>query len=142
MMNQIKPNFAAEFQQAAMATLSNADWDGPIALVNFRKYRDQANYPDQNHPPCSGREAYAKFFEMTSNARREITAKTVFSADYICDAIDSGSGEWDEIVIVEFTSRQSFLEHMTDVTEGDYEEAMLHRFAGLEKFALVATRPK
>ena len=110
-------------------------------MVNFRKYREWAFYPDNDFAPCSGRDAYAKFFSMVADVLSDTDGQVTFSAEYEADVIVSGSGEWDDIVIVQYPSRQSFIDAMAYITSGGFEEAMLHRFAGLEKFALIATRP-
>ena len=140
-MKNIKPNFADEFEKDAMSALAAATWEGPIAMINFRKYREQAYYPEGNHPSCSGREAYAKFFEVVTPVLEDTDGQIVFASHYQSDVIASGSGEWDEIIVIQYPSRESFLDAMLRVTKSGHEEAMLHRFAGLEKFALIATRP-
>jgi hypothetical protein len=43
-------------------TLRDHKPDGPIVMLNLLKFRDTARYPDDSdQPPCSGRDAYARY---------------------------------------------------------------------------------
>ncbi len=58
-----------------------------------------------------------------------------------CDQVligDQEGQDWDSIALVEYPSRQAFIDM---VSRPDYEKAHEHREAGLERTVLIATTP-
>ena len=110
--------------------------DGPVVMLNLLKFREHANYPAGSpHPPCSGAEAYRRyqtaFVETVGDvSRAEVVWEGKIDRTFIGDA----SQDWDKCLLVRYPSRQHFLAMMADAT---YREALIHRYAGLERTILL-----
>lgn len=116
--------------------------EGPIVMVNLLKFRRHAQYPADSHEPdCSGREAYARYEHAFT-----VTVQSVSGAEVVfrggVDQLFIGqpgdqAGDWDDVLIVRYPSRQHFLAMLKDTT---YQEALQHRYAGLERTILLQCR--
>jgi uncharacterized protein (DUF1330 family) len=119
--------------------LRDAGPDGPVVMLNLLKFREQANYPAGSpHPPCSGAEAYRRyqtaFVETVGDvSRAEVVWEGKIDRPFIGDA----SQDWDKCLLVRYPSRQHFLAMMADAA---YREALIHRYAGLERTILLQMR--
>ena len=113
--------------------------EGPIVMVNLLKFRETADYPvDSGFPPCSGREAYARYqnaFTVTvgETSRAEVVYEGPVEQIFIGQA-GSDAADWDKVLIVRYPSRQHFLAMMAN---NAYREALIHRYAGLERTVLL-----
>ncbi|MFQ3667235.1 MAG: DUF1330 domain-containing protein [Sphingomonadaceae bacterium] len=111
--------------------------DGPIVMLNLLKFRQRAAYPE-GHPDsgASGADAYARYqhaFTVTVGATSG--AEILFEGPV--DQVFIGRPEtdrWDKCLIVRYPSRRHFLAMMADAA---YREALVHRYAGLEKTLLL-----
>jgi len=118
--------------------LRDATTEGPVTMVNLLKYRAQARYEDAGEPPCSGREAYARYkhaFTQTVGAVSQ--AQVIFQGpvqQVFIGRADQPEADWDEVLIVRYPSRPHFLAMMADPV---YREALRHRYAGLERTVLL-----
>jgi uncharacterized protein (DUF1330 family) len=116
--------------------LRDAGPDGPVVMLNLLKFREQANYPaGSSHPPCSGAEAYRRyqtaFVETVGHvSRAEVVWEGKIDRPFIGDA----SQDWDKCLLVRYPSRHHFLAMMADAA---YREALVHRYAGLERTVLL-----
>ena len=116
--------------------LRDAGPDGPVVMLNLLKFRKQATYPAGSpHPPCSGAEAYRRyqtaFVETVGDvSRAEVVWEGKIDRPFIGDA----SQDWDKCLLVRYPSRQHFLAMMADAA---YREALVHRYAGLERTILL-----
>ena len=112
---------------------------GPITMVNLLKFRAQAQYaPDSGEPPCSGRDAYARYthaFSVTVGAvsQAQILFEGPVGQVFIGDA-GTREADWDAVLIVRYPSVKHFLAMMADPT---YRDALQHRYAGLERTVLL-----
>ncbi len=118
--------------------LRDSTTTGPVTMVNLLKYRAEARYEAGTEPPCSGREAYARYKHAFTQTVGEVSqAKVLFQGPaqlvFIGQA-GSPEADWDEVLIVRYPSRQHFLAMMADPT---YREALRHRYAGLERTVLL-----
>ena len=110
--------------------------DGPVVMLNLLKFRERANYPSGSpHAPCTGAEAYLRYqtaFVETVGAvsHAEIVWEGRIDTTFIGDAAQ----DWDKCLIVRYPSRQDFLAMMANA---DYRDALVHRYAGLERTVLL-----
>ena len=124
---------------AQVRALRDAGPDGPVVMLNLLKFRAQANYPAGSpHAPCSGADAYRRyqtaFVETVGEASR---AEVVWEGPVDRTFIGDAAQDWDKCLLVRYPSRQHFLAMMADPT---YREALVHRYAGLERTLLLQMR--
>jgi uncharacterized protein (DUF1330 family) len=121
--------------------VATAHPSGAIQMVNLLKFRNRAEYPDDysGDPPadCSGVDAYQRYGEVaiahvTKRGGRLVLLSAV-------DGIVLGAmaqDEWDQVAIVEYPNLEAFIDMGNDP---DYLAATVHRTAGLERSAILAT---
>jgi uncharacterized protein (DUF1330 family) len=112
--------------------------DRPIVMVNLLKFREFACYPEGEGAPCSGREAYARYQEAFSVTVGDVSQAQILYEGPV-NQIFIGQGgtpetDWDKVLIVRYPSRQHFLGMMAD---SRYRQALVHRYAGLERTVLL-----
>ena len=122
-------------------TLRDAGPDGPVVMLNLLKFRERANYPAGSpHAPCSGAEAYRRyqtaFVETVGDVSR---AEVVWEGQVDTTFIGDTSQDWDKCLLVRYPSRQHFLAMMANAV---YREALVHRYAGLERTILLQMRAR
>jgi uncharacterized protein (DUF1330 family) len=121
----------------ALAALADLPDDEPVVMLNLLRFRDEAWYPqDAPHPPCSGREAYARYGEAAFRHVRAVGGEPVLQGTPEL-AVIGPDGEWDEVVVVRYPSRAAFLRMLADP---DYRAVTVHRSAALADSRLVALR--
>ena len=119
--------------------LRDAGPEGPVVMLNLLKFRAQASYPPGSpHASCSGAEAYRRyqtaFVETVGDvSRAEVVWEGRVDGTFIGD---TGEG-WDKCLLVRYPSRQHFLAMMADPS---YREALVHRYAALERTLLLHMR--
>lgn len=124
----------------AVRLLRDGGPDGPIVMLNLLKFRKEANYPaGARHAPCSGEEAYARYQKaFTETVGGVSQAEVVFEGKAgVLFIGDRETDDWDKILLVRYPSREHFLAMMADPT---YREALVHRYAGLERTVLLQTQ--
>lgn len=113
--------------------------DGPVVMMNLLKFRERAAYPPElGMAPCSGREAYDRYQHAFTVAVGAISQAEVIY-DGPCEQLFIGQAgtpetDWDKLLLVRYPSRQHFLAMMAD---DQYRDALVHRYAGLERTVLV-----
>ncbi len=113
--------------------------DGPVVMLNLLKFRATAAYPAASgEAVMTGREAYARYqhaFTVTVGAVSQAEVLYEGPAQQVFIGM-AGSPEtdWDAVLIVRYPSRQHFLAMMADAA---YKEALVHRYAGLERTVLI-----
>jgi len=123
-MSAIRPN-KEQFTELA----SSAD-TGPVVMLNLLKFKARAEGESG-----SGADAYKRYGDAAVKMVEEQGGRVLWQgrADQIL--IGDPAQDWDSVVLVEYPSRQAFIEM---VTKPKYEEAHEHREAGLERTILVA----
>lgn len=116
--------------------------DGPVVMVNLLKFRVVADYPEDSlHEPCSGAEAYARYQHAFTVTVGDVSqAQVIYEGpvdQIFIGAAGAPEADWDKVLIVRYPSRQHFLAMMAD---GGYREALVHRYAGLERTVLLQCR--
>ncbi|MBS0395220.1 MAG: DUF1330 domain-containing protein [Proteobacteria bacterium] len=118
--------------------LRDAAGDGPITMVNLLKFRREAHYDEAGEPPCTGREAYARYQQAFVADVQAVSRATVLFQGGVGQVFIGRPGtaetDWDEVLIVRYPSRAHFLAMMADP---GYRAALRHRYAGLERTVLL-----
>lgn len=113
--------------------------DGPLVMMNLLKFRKTANYsPDAGMASCSGKAAYDRYQHAFTAAVGAISQAEVLY-DGPCEQVFIGQAgtdatNWDKLLLVRYPSRQHFLAMMAD---DSYRDALVHRYAGLERTVLI-----
>jgi uncharacterized protein (DUF1330 family) len=109
--------------------------DGPVVMLNLLKFREQANYPAESpYPPCSGAEAYRRYQTAFVETVGDVSHAEVVFEGKIDRTFIGASQDWDKCLLIRYPSRQHFLAMMADPA---YREALVHRYAGLERTILM-----
>lgn len=110
-----------------------ADHDGPVVMLNVLKFRDRAEGEDG-----SGAEAYGRYGEQVTKLVEEQGGRVLYVGPAFATLIGDDDDVYDAVALVEYPSRQAFL----DMVSGErYADAHQHRAAGLAYQLLIATRP-
>lgn len=135
------PDSTTEPTASQLQIFRNAEQDGPINMVNLLKFRQQAEYATgdaESDERLSGREAYQKYAAV---AMQKILANGG-SIDFLAPSeqcfVGGEEDDWDQVVIVRYPSRAAYL---AGFDSADYQAAIRHRIAGLEKRLLLQCRP-
>jgi uncharacterized protein (DUF1330 family) len=111
--------------------------DGPIVMINLLRYRAQAEYPaDADEAPCTGREAYGRYSAGVTPLLAEHGARPIWIGLVRATVIAPDAERWDDAILVEYPSRQAFLDMTTSEA---YQAVAHHRTAALADSRLVAT---
>ena len=128
-MSSIRPS------KEQLGTFRAADREQPIVMLNLLKYRDTADYADdQDQPPCSGRDAYERYGAIAAQKVAAVGGRIIIGAKAEQTFIGEPGDSWDDIVFVFYPSRAAFFEMQM---MPDYQAALVHREAGLEKTVLI-----
>lgn len=122
-MSSIRPNVD---QFAALAAAAKAD-DGPVVMVNLLKYK-----------AGGGSVEYGKYGDAAVKMIGDTGGRVIFSGRCNQVLIGDPSQDWDAVVLVEYPSRQAFMDM---VSRKDYREAHEHRDSGLERTMVYAVTP-
>ncbi|WP_156255190.1 DUF1330 domain-containing protein [Sandarakinorhabdus oryzae] len=113
--------------------------DGPVVMMNLLKFRKVAEYPSEMAmAPCSGEAAYALYQHAFTIAVGAVSQAEVLY-DGPCEQVFIGqpgteATDWDKLLLVRYPTRQHFLNMMADTS---YRDALVHRYAGLERTVLI-----
>jgi uncharacterized protein (DUF1330 family) len=111
---------------------------GPMVMVNLLKYRAKAAYGSDRAEAkenLSGRDAYQRYGMVALQQVMKRGGKVVWGGRQNFVMIgDLEGNDWDEVVCVQYPSRDAFLEMTQDP---DYLAAHYHREAGLERTVLL-----
>ena len=106
--------------------------DGPVVMINLLKFKERAEGEDG-----SGEEAYGRYGASVVKMVEERGGRVVWAGRPHGVLIGGDADEWDQVVLVEYPSRDAFIE-MT--SNPDYEDVHTHREAGLERTVLTPCR--
>ncbi len=109
---------------------------GRIAMINFIKLREVADYPEEPENKISGGDALGRYLEVSRRKVEEVGGKFVFTSMF--GSILIGEPEnWDAVGIVEYPNRDSFVSLFLDP---EYTGCHHHRIAGTERHKMVFTK--
>jgi uncharacterized protein (DUF1330 family) len=113
------------------ALVDSSSDDGPIAMLNLLRFREDALAPDEG---MSGAEAYGIYSQGVAPFLETAGAKVLSAAACLQSVIGPDQPEWDMAIIVEYPSRLAFLEMVGDPA---YQEVARHRSAALSDSRLI-----
>ena len=126
-MSAIRPN-AEQFQQLAQSREK-----GTVVMLNLLKFRHSAE-----GEAGSGADAYRRYSEAAVRMVEERGGRVIWQGRADQVLIGDPSQDWDTVVLVEYPSRQRFIEMVSD---HDYMKEHSHREAGLERTIVIACTP-
>lgn len=107
----------------------------PILMLNLLRYHAVAAYPDASaYPPCSGREAYARYSRTALAKVRGVGGQVELLAQAHVALIAPAEEAWDEVLLVRYPSPEAFLSMLADP---EYRAATVHRTAALADSRLI-----
>jgi uncharacterized protein (DUF1330 family) len=120
-------------------TFATTEQEGPIVMLNLLSFREQAEYPEgSEHAPCTGREAYARYAVAVMPRLHAVGGHPVWQGrvnQTLIGPSESGVESWDAMLLVQYPSKQSFLQMAMDP---EYLKVAAHRTAALADSRLVA----
>jgi len=106
-------------------------------MINLLRYADRAAYAaDSGETPCSGREAYARYSEAVFPLLAKVGGRPIWMGAVASTVISPDGEAWDDAVLVEYPSRDAFIEMTSSPA---YQAIMHHRTAALADSRLIAT---
>jgi uncharacterized protein (DUF1330 family) len=106
-----------------IAALRDLDWTGPIVMLNLLRFH-----------PGGGAAQYGAYGEAARPYLDRAGAKVRYLGRVAATVI--GGEPWDEVILVEYPSKQAFLGMVADA---GYREAARHRTAALADSRLYCT---
>lgn len=113
------------------ALAETADQEGPIAMVNLLRFKDEASAPDEG---MSGAEAYGIYSQKVAPFLEAAGGKVLSAVSCVESVIGPAQPEWHMAIIVEYPSRAAFLGMVGDP---EYLEVSRHRSAALADSRLI-----
>ena len=107
--------------------------DQPVVMVNLLRFKPKADGLDEG---LSGQEAYERYAEAMQKFVESHGGRFIWVGRVDSVVIGDGEARFDMIGLVEYPSRQKFIE----IAQSDHvREIGAHRAAGLESQWLIAT---
>ena len=110
--------------------------EGPVTMVHLLKFKARAAYADGRETELTGAEAYGLYRRKMVERVTSAGGRLVLSG--IAKHLVLGEVEelWDEVLVVEFPSKETFVEV---ISSPEIAEWGVHRRAGLAGQLLIAT---
>ena len=119
------------------AFLAATEPGAPVVMINLLRYRERAEYePGADVAPCTGREAYARYGEGVTPLIGKAGGRPIWMGSVTSTVIAPDGEAWDDAVLVEYPSRDAFLEM---IGSDAYQAVEFHRTAALADSRLIAT---
>lgn len=115
-----------------LQALTESRDEGPIVMVNLLRFKPTADGIDEG---VSGAKAYARYSTATEPFLRAVGGRLLSALAPQHSVIGPSEGEWDLILLVEYPSRQKFLEMASNP---EYQKIHAHRDAALADSRLIA----
>ena len=112
---------------------------GPVALVHLLKFKARAEYADGRETELTGAEAYGLYRREMVQRGTSSGGRLVFSGAVSHLVLGEVEEMWDEVMVVEFPSKEAFVEI---ISSPEIAESGVHRRAGLAGQLLIATIPQ
>jgi uncharacterized protein (DUF1330 family) len=116
-------------QFTALAATASTD-DGPVVMLNLLKFKEVATGGG------TGSASYNRYGDSVTKMVEERGGRVLWSGrvDQVLIGDEAANG-WDAIALVEYPSRQAFIDMVTDDT---YQKSHGHREGGLADTVLIA----
>ena len=111
---------------------------GRVAMVHLLRFKDRAEYSDGRDTDLTGADAFALYRQRMIEKATSVGGHLVFSASVGHLVLGEVEDLWDDILIVEFPSKEAFVETISAPELADWS---VHRRAGLAGQLLIATTP-
>jgi uncharacterized protein (DUF1330 family) len=109
----------------------------PVVMLNLLRFKSVAQYtPDKQQSERSGRAAYAAYGAAIQPYLKQAGGKVIWQGAAKHAFIAPPGEEWDEVLLVEYPSKEAFL---AMVTSPGYQAITFHRAAALEDARLIVT---
>ena len=128
-------NAVTPTQEQFMEFLSS-DFSGPVCMLNLLKFKDRAEYADGRATELTGQQAYGLYAQQMKPYVLSNGGKFLFSGAVAHMMIGSTEEQWDATAIVEYPSKEAFVEI---ASSKDVQGFGIHRSAGLKGQLLIAT---
>ena len=119
-----------------MQALLDQEIEGSVVMVHLLKFKAKAEYVDGRETELTGAEAYGVYREKMVERVTSAGGRLVFSGVVRHLVLGEVEGIWDEILAVEFPSKETFVEA---ISSPEIAEWGAHRRAGLAGQLLIAT---
>jgi uncharacterized protein (DUF1330 family) len=116
--------------EQVQALTSSTD-DGPIVMLNLLRFKPMADGIDEG---VSGAEAYARYSVAADPFLQAVGGRLINAVQVQGSVIGPPEPEWDLVLLVEYPSRQKFLEMATNP---EYLKIHAHREAALADSRLI-----
>jgi len=114
--------------------LADTPKDHPVVMLNLLRFRDRAQYHD-NNTDRSGREAYSLYMKEAAACVRAVGAEVIWSGRSVGSLIAPPDESWDQVLLVRYPSIDAF---MAMIESPEYKGVVKHRTAALQDSRLVA----
>ena len=111
--------------------LVSSDRDGAVVMVNLLRFREHALAPDEG---MSGADAYGLYGQAVLPFLEAVGGKVLSAVNCEQSVIGPVEPEWHMVFIVEYPSREAFLEM---VGNPEYQEVARHRTAAVADSRLI-----
>ena len=102
--------------------------DAAVSMLNLLRFRELAAYADSSVAACSGRKAYAQYSKLIEPILAQAGGKVLWLGNAFGSLIAPPGEEWDEILLVQYPSKQAFLGMIQSQA---YQAIVHHRTAAL-----------
>ncbi|HYV59883.1 MAG TPA: DUF1330 domain-containing protein [Acidimicrobiia bacterium] len=113
-------------------TLVESDLETPVVMLNLLKFAERA---DRGNGAGSGRDSYARYGERVRSMLESVGGRILWQGRADSVVIGDEGDEWDAVILVEYPSRQAFIEMTSSPKYGDVSK---DRTAGLADSRLIA----
>ena len=119
-----------------MQALLDQELEGSVTMVHLLKYKAKAEYTDGRETELTGAEAYGLYRQKMVDRVSSAGGRLVFAGVARHLVLGEVEDMWDDVMVVEFPSKETFVEI---ITSPEMAEWGLHRRAGLAGQLLIAT---
>ena len=119
-----------------MQALLDQEIEGSVVMVHLLKFKTKAEYVDGRETELTGAEAYGVYRGKMVERVTSAGGRLVFSGVARHLVLGEVEDMWDEVLVVEFPSKETFVEA---ISSPEIAEWGVHRRAGLAGQLLIAT---
>jgi len=120
----------------AFGAFAGMERDGPVAMLNLVRLRDQAVYEDERD--VSGKQAYAEYGRTAGKVFARVGGKQVWLGVPELMLIGPTQEKWDIAFIAQYPNGAAFVEMVKDP---EYQAIVFHRTAAVLDSRLLRLKP-